>query len=233
MTNLKPLQQDLQYEFKQINILEQALTHRSFSRIHNERMEFLGDGLVNFVVASMLYQRYSDSKEGELTSMRAKLVCRETLAELAREFSLGNYVRLGSSLLQGGNRYDSILCDLFEAVMGAIYLDSDFNTVAVVLKSIFYSRVDKIAQEGNVRDAKSRLQEWLQGRAMDAPEYKLVETTGPAHERYFSVSCQLNNHSKLSNFPKSGVLGTGKSRRLAEQQAAQQALELLSTLNPL
>ena len=220
------LQQRLGYQFNHGDLLQQALTHRSFSGHHNERMEFLGDSLVNMIAAKLLYAKFPKASEGLLTSMRAKLVCRESLAEIARSMELSDHMQVGTSLRDGAYRFDSILSDTLEALIGAIYLDSGHSGCETVLEPYFIAMLENI-DELEVRDAKSRLQEWLQGRGLPVPEYQVMSITGPAHQREFQVNCHLAAHKKIPDYPEQGVMGTGKSRRMAEQQAAKRALEQL------
>lgn len=215
------LQRALGYHFKDDAILEQALTHRSVGKRNNERLEFLGDSIVNHVIAQALYQRFPTVREGSLSRMRASLVKGVTLAELARELELGKSLKLGSGERKsGGQRRDSILADTLEAVAGAILLDGGYEACRDCLLTWFDSRLQAMTEASDDRDPKTRLQEYLQGRGLPLPDYDLVKVVGDDHAREFDVVCRLIE---------SGVetRGQGSSRRSAEQAAAESALEKL------
>ncbi len=215
------LQRALDYEFRDTGLLELALTHRSAGRGNNERLEFLGDSILNHIVAEALYQNYPDAREGELSRMRAALVRGETLADVARELGLGDYLRLGSGERKsGGHRRDSILADAFEAVVGAILLDSDVERCRRFVLSRFAGRLSDFDETSAGKDAKTALQEYLQGRGWPLPEYLLLEVTGEQHAQLFKVACRLSR-------PTLRVEGQGGSRRKAEQSAARAALDRL------
>jgi ribonuclease-3 len=216
------LEKALGYHFSRPDLLRQALTHRSHSSPHNERLEFLGDSVLNCTVATLLYQRFPALKEGELSRMRASLVRQETLADLAAGLQLGDELRLGEGELKsGGFRRPSILADALEAVFGAIYLDADFTAAHNVIVALYQSRVEQIDPHDTGKDAKTALQEWLQARRHPVPHYTLLATHGDAHAQDFEVACAI---------PVLGVetKGRGGSRRIAEQHAAQLALERLT-----
>ena len=216
------LQRKLGYEFSDNKLLLLALTHRSFSSRNNERLEFLGDSIVNFVIAQALYERFPDAKEGQLSRLRARMVRGVTLAELGREFELGDFLQLGSGELKsGGFRRESILADAVEAIIGAIYLDGGMATCHQCIHGWFASRLDQLttSDEQN-KDPKTRLQEYLQARQQSLPNYQVTGIQGEAHDQHFSVICILDNLSEPSK-------GEGASRRGAEQQAARNALKLL------
>nr|WP_245558722.1 ribonuclease III [Kushneria aurantia] len=201
--------------------LELALTHRSYGGANNERLEFLGDSIVNFVVGEALYERFPQAREGQLSRLRARLVKGETLAELGREFELGQYLRLGSGEMKsGGHRRDSILADAMEAIIGAIYLDSDMETVRRCVRHWYSQRLTALNLEDTQKDPKTRLQEFLQSRQIALPRYDVLDIEGEAHAQQFTVSC----HVELLDEP---TLGVGTSRRYAEQQAAERALALI------
>jgi ribonuclease-3 len=219
---LDELQRTLGYEFQDVSLLETALTHRSKGSANNERLEFLGDAILGFVVADALYSRFDTLPEGQLSRYRAALVKKDTLAKLARHFSLGDYLLLGSGELKsGGYRRDSILADAMEAVFGAMYLDSDLDTVRSFIERSLATRFDKLSVGDELKDPKTRLQEYLQGRGLPLPEYAVVATHGSEHDRRFDVHCRVAGLDEP-------VTGTGTSRRRAEQDAAQQALEQLT-----
>ena len=215
------LSKRLGYQFNQPFLLEQALTHRSAKGDHNERLEFLGDSVLGFVIAEALYQKFPQSSEGELTRMRSSLVKGVTLADLAREFDLGEYLILGpGELKSGGFRRDSILEDAIEAIIGAIFLDANIDTAKHVILNWFNGRLTKINPAQEQKDPKSLLQEYLQGRKIALPQYKVIQITGQSHQQEFTVRCCSE---------KLGIEVTtqGASRRKAEQEAAEQLLEII------
>ncbi|GHD28382.1 ribonuclease III [Parahalioglobus pacificus] len=222
MDKLERLQRALGYSFSDPALLQLALTHRSAGRTNNERLEFLGDSIVNHVIAEALYQKLSSSQEGSLSRVRASLVCGDTLAEIGRELELGDYLRLGTGERKsGGHRRGSILADTVEAIAGAILLDSDVDTCRRCLLAWFDSRLRDLDQQSDGKDAKTRLQELLQGRGQALPEYQLLGVTGKDHAQVFTVSCTVQSQSLVTE-------GTGSSRRKAEQQAAAEAVERLN-----
>lgn len=201
---------------------KRALTHRSASGRNNERLEFLGDGLVNVIVAEALYLRHPTADEGWLTRARAQLVCEASLAGIARELALGEQLELGpGELKSGGFRRDSILADALEALIGAIHLDAGFETCRKTVLGWFSSRFDSLTASGTEKDAKTRLQEWLQARALPLPEYVLLDARGEEHDKVFEVLCRLAT-------PALETVAEGSSRRQAEQGAAARMLERIS-----
>ena len=219
MSDYSRLQQTLGYEFSNGDLLTLALAHRSVGSNNNERLEFLGDSIVNHVIAEALYQQFPGAREGELSRMRASLVKGDTLAELARELGLGQYLRLGpGEKKSGGHRRSSILADALEAVAGAILMDSDVDTCRACLLQWFASRLARLNDATAVKDAKTRLQEYLQGRRRPLPVYELLEVSGDDHRQLFRVACKVQK-------PVLMVQGTGNSRRKAEQAAAETALQ--------
>jgi ribonuclease-3 len=212
----------LGHEFADTALAELALTHRSMGRPNNERMEFLGDALVNLVVAELLYEQRPRADEGELSRLRSQLVSGQALAELARELDLGDGLRLGpGELKSGGFRRDSILADAFEATTAAIFLDAGFDALRRCLRTLFRPRLEAVG--GPVKDAKTRLQEWLQARGMALPEYRLEDSRGEEHAKEFDVACMLSQPQPMR------FDGSGSSRRNAEQAAAQAALDVLES----
>ena len=202
-------------------LLRQALRHRSAGAPHNERMEFLGDALVNLIVAEALHERWPRADEGALTRARAALVRESALAEIARRLRLGEFLELGPGELKtGGHRRDSILSDALEAVVAAIHLDSGFETCKGVVLPWFEPAMDALAAGKVEKDPKTRLQEWLQARQFERPEYVLVDTRGDEHERVFVVRCRLAE-------PSASAEGEGSSMRAAEQSAAAAVLASL------
>lgn len=215
------LQKKLGYTFQQHDLLLQALTHRSASSKHNERLEFLGDSILSYVIANALYQRFPRVDEGDMSRMRATLVRGNTLAEMAREFELGECLRLGpGELKSGGFRRESILADMMEALIGSVFLDSDIRIVEKLILDWYRSRLDEISPGDKQKDPKTRLQEYLQGRHLPLPTYQVVQVCGEAHDQEFTIHCHV------SELPQA-VVGNGSSRRKAEQTAAEQAFKLL------
>lgn len=215
------LQDRLGHAFNDPGLLDQALTHRSCGAHNNERLEFLGDAILDFVVAELLYQFEPDAHEGRLTRLRAHLVRRETLAAIARDLNLGEVLRLGPGELKSGGRgRDSILADAFEAIIGAMYLDAGISSCRGVLEALFADRLARATQEMGLKDAKTQLQEALQGRGRGLPEYTVVNLEGAPHDQSFTVACHVDG---IAN----AVTGFGASRRKAEQDAASKALEAL------
>jgi ribonuclease III len=215
------LPQKLQYEFKQPEFLKTALTHRSKGGEHNERLEFLGDAVVNFIIAEILYQQFPKATEGELSRWRATLVNRETLAELAKEFELGKYLFLGpGELRSGGHERQSILSCAMEAIIGAVYLDGGFDAARKKILDWYAVLLQSLSSAASHKDPKTLLQENLQGRRLSLPVYKVESVTGEAHKQKFTVSCNIADLEKIT-------LGDGTSRRRAEQNAAKKMLILL------
>ncbi|EAT10736.1 ribonuclease III [Bermanella marisrubri] len=215
------LSQRIGYTFNDISFFELALTHRSKGGKNNERLEFLGDSIVNFVVAEALFEKFPQAKEGKLSRLRAGLVRGTTLAELARDFDLGEFLLLGSGELKsGGFNRESILADAVEAIIGAIYLDSGLDTVRERILTWYGKRLDDLQLDDVVKDAKTRLQEHLQKNQSRLPKYEVMEITGQAHDQNFKVSCWVETLPEVT-------IGLGSSRRLAEQSAAQKALNAL------
>ncbi len=215
------LQGRLGYAFNDPGLLDQALTHRSLGPRNNERLEFLGDAILGFVVAELLYQVEPDAHEGRLTRLRAHLVRRETLAAIARDLDLGEALRLGPGELKSGGRgRDSILADACEAMIGAIYLDAGLSPCRGVLETLYRDRLARAAREVGLKDPKTRLQEVLQGRGRGLPQYTVVNLEGAPHDQSFTVECTADGIPRP-------VTGFGSSRRKAEQDAAHKALEEL------
>ncbi len=210
------------YQFRRKELLEQALTHRSYSRnLNNERLEFLGDSILNLVISNHIYRQFEGASEGDLSRIRASLVKQETLAEVAREIGLGDHIHLGGGELKsGGFRRASILSDALEALIAAIYLDSDYAHAERVILDLFDELLGNVDVDRNLKDAKTQLQEYLQGRQKGLPHYRVEQTTGKSHSQVFTVSCQLPDLELESR-------GKGSSRKKAEQQAAQNILDKL------
>ncbi len=210
----------IDYRFTDLELLRRALTHRSYSTNHYERLEFLGDSVVNCVVALELFNRFSRLAEGDLSRLRANIVNQSSLASAAQQFEFGERLRLGEGELKsGGARRPSILADAVEAVIGAAFLDGGFEAARKVVRVLLGGVLDTIDPSTSGKDPKTLLQEYLQGRKLALPQYTVVATHGEAHEQQFQVECAI---------PELGIrsLGEGASRRSAEQEAARQAYEL-------
>lgn len=224
MNNLDRLQRKIGYQFQEVKWLKQALTHRSAAKNHNERLEFLGDAILNYTIADALYQQFPKCNEGELSRMRATLVREPTLAQLARAFELGDYMLLGQGELKsGGFRRESILADCVEAIIGAISLDRDLPTSTAVVRNWYQTLLSQIKPGENQKDPKTRLQEYLQGARLPLPSYEVINIKGEAHNQTFTVECRVENIKKIDRT----FIGVGSSRRKAEQAAAEQILKLL------
>lgn len=208
----------LEYTFNNIELLNEALTHRSYAAINNERLEFLGDGILNFVIAHELFKQYPDVQEGDLSRLRANLVNKESLAIIANQLQLGDVIRLGSGELKsGGFRRPSILADAVESILGAVYCDGGFELCRALIVRLYTSRLASPTDLQSLKDPKTQLQELLQSRRFPLPDYQVVKITGQAHAQIFQVRCSI----KQMNIE---VDGEGKSRRKAEQIAAEKAI---------
>ena len=211
------------HSFKDQGLLKQALTHRSAGAPHNERLEFLGDSIVNMLIAEALFTRWPKADEGALTRARSALVCESALAVIARTLQLGDRLTLGpGEMKSGGHRRDSILADTFEAVVAAIYLDAGFEACRERIMPWFEASLSAVPAGKPEKDPKTRLQEWLQARQKTLPVYELVSETGDDHAKHFHVRCCVAD-------PAVSTEGEGTSRRLAEQQAAAAAIEQLDS----
>lgn len=220
MQLLHELMRKLNYRFKDLSLLQASLTHRSVRGENNERLEFLGDSLLNFIIASELYRVFTYAKEGDLSRLRATLVKGETLAEIAQEFNLGDFLRLGQGELKsGGFTRKSILADAFEAIIGAIFLDSNFETTRERVLSWFASRIKDI-HLNDQKDSKTRLQEYLQSQRLPLPQYDILSIEGEPHAQLFHIECRVHGLPFVTH-------SIGASRRKAEQLAAEKFLELL------
>lgn len=212
----------LAYTFRDPALLARALTHRSKGVNHNERLEFLGDSVLNLVISSDIYDRFPQLPEGDLTRLRASLVRKPTLAAHARDLELGQYVELGGGELKsGGFDRDSILADALEALIGAIYQDGGLSQAEAVIRHLYQSQLEQLDPGAIPKDAKTQLQEHLQKYSLPTPSYSIVEITGEAHNQSFVVECRVNGLAEA-------VKAEGSSRRIAEQRAAQRALTLLT-----
>lgn len=215
------LEDVLGHHFADQDLLKQALTHRSVGRCNNERLEFLGDAILGSVIAAELYRRYPQAKEGKLSRLRANLVRRESLARIAQLLELGPYLHLGGGERKsGGHQRDSILSDTVEALIGAVFLDSDFGVCQNIILGLFAERLDSLSDVASLKDAKTRLQEFLQSRQQSLPEYNVTEVSGEAHAQFFKVECVVEGIEEPGK-------GQGGSRRFAEQNAAKDMLSRL------
>ena len=215
---INALLKKLEYSFSDLSLLEEALTHRSYSSTNNERLEFLGDGILNFVIAHELFKLYPDVQEGDLSRLRASLVNKDSLAEIAGHLELGEVIKLGSGELKsGGFRRPSILADAVESILGAVYCDGGFEPCRELIIRLYADRLALSMDLQSLKDPKTRLQELLQSRRFSLPDYQVVNITGQAHAQVFHVRCSI----KKMNIE---VNGEGKSRRKAEQIAAGRAI---------
>ncbi|MCB1774259.1 MAG: ribonuclease III [Gammaproteobacteria bacterium] len=222
---MKRLQARLGYNFRDIELLQQAISHRSVGARNNERLEFLGDSILGFEVADNLYHRVGDADEGQLSRMRAHLVRRETLAEVARSLDLGDVLNLGAGELRsGGQSRDSILADAVEAIIAAVYLDGGLDQARALVRRLLGSRLTTPAAEIRLKDPKTRLQEYLQSIGHALPQYEVVEISGEQHRQRFRVACSTGIVADSD--------GEGSSRRKAEQAAAQAMLDALDGARP-
>jgi len=220
---LSGLVNNLDYRFSDLNLLQQALTHRSAGSRNNERLEFLGDAVLGSVVAAEVYERYPHAREGELSRLRSSLVRRESLAGMARQLDLGRYLHLGSGERKsGGHQRDSILADALEAIFGAIYLDGGFEPCRQCILALLEPMLGTDPDPDKLKDPKTRLQEYLQALQLGLPEYDILDVSGDAHAQSFRVSCTVTAaDTRVTE-------GRARSRRHAEQKAAAKMLELLN-----
>jgi ribonuclease-3 len=225
VSDLKKLESRVAYTFKNVALLDQSVTHRSFGDRNNERLEFLGDSILNFVVASALFSRFPEAKEGDLSRLRARLVKQQTLAEIARELDLGGFLTMGSGELKsGGFDRDSILSDAVEAIIGAVFLDGGITQAADCVLWLYKERLAALTSSNIEKDAKSRLQEHLQGIGQSVPDYILIGMTGKSPNQNFEIECRSLCFNGI-------IRAIGTSRRRAEQKAAELALEHLEVIN--
>ena len=219
---LSTLQSAIGYTFNSAALIQQAVTHRSFSGNNNERLEFLGDSVLNFIVAHQLYLSFPKLPEGDLSRLRAQLVKESSLCEIALTLSLKDHLKLGEGELKSaGWRRPSILADALEAIVGAVYLDGGFTAAETVVLKLFAQKLSTIDPKAIDKDAKSQLQEYLQSKKIELPDYVVVSIEGEAHAQSFKVECVINKLNITT-------LGEGTSRRNAEQQAAQLAMEKIA-----
>lgn len=220
------LAKTLSYEFNDVTLLQQALTHRSSPGANNERLEFLGDAILDFVVSEVVYRAHNAASEGDLSKLRASLVKDTSLAELAKNLGLGEHLILGGGERKsGGHQRESILADALEALFGAVYLDAGIEAATAVIERVFEQRFENLPSLDDLRDPKTRLQEWLQGRGLGLPEYELLKVSGKAHRQKFEVRCSVEDQGRTTT-------GNGTTRRNAEQAAAIAMLEVLGEEKP-
>lgn len=223
---LVSLQSRLQHRFSDAALLQRAVTHRSFSADHNERLEFLGDSVLSLAVSSLLYQRLSSMPEGDLSRVRANLVKEDTLHRLALDLRLAEVLRLGEGESRsGGHKRPSILADALEALIGAVYLDAGYASAEALVHRLFEAVEINPQMQAAAKDAKTALQEWLQGRKMQLPQYRVVGTVGAAHRQTFDVECAIPELALAER-------GIGGSRRAGEQSAATAMLVTLKAKHP-
>lgn len=210
--------------FNQKKLQQQALTHRSAGADNNERLEFLGDAIVNFIIAEAISRQFPDAPEGQLSRLRAELVKQESLADIARQLSLGEQLILGAGEMKSGARHrDSILSDAFEALVAAIYLDSDMDKCKLTVLSWFAEKLAGLSLVDEYKDAKTSLQEWLQARNMPLPSYQLLEESGPDNQRIFRMRCRVDMLQQEAE-------ADGISKKQAEFKAAEQLLDQLKKI---
>jgi ribonuclease-3 len=215
------LEEKLNYRFDDVDLFRQALTHRSAAGKNNERLEFLGDAVLDFVISEALYRTSPDADEGDLSRLRASLVRDASLAGIAVELGIGEHLYLGGGERKsGGHRRDSILADALEAILGAVYLDRGFEAARELIERLFSERLQNLPHVDELRDPKTRLQEWLQARQLPLPDYELIEVKGQAHKQTFRVRGVVAGQEVEAS-------GKGTSRRNAEQQAAERLLRAL------
>jgi ribonuclease-3 len=221
MPSLDLLLKHLNYNFTQPAFLHEALTHSSAGTPNNERMEFLGDALLGFVIATALYHQYNTANEGQLSRLRSRLVNRETLTLLAKDIDLGEYLHLGiGELNSGGKNKNSTLSNAMEAILAAVYLDGGLDAATRLILHLYKERLYEKLPEQNIKDSKTKLQELMQARANPLPEYEVIEISGSQHQQWFKVCCRISNYSNTTE-------GSGSTKRSAEQQAAQKMLAII------
>lgn len=218
-SELSALQQRLEYKFVNKELLKQSLTHRSAAKVHNQRLEFLGDAVLGLLVADALYEQFPEAPEGELSQRRAKLVNRDALATFARALNLGDLLILGAGERKsGGRQRDSILCDAVEALLGSVYLDGGLDATRPIVERLMSAALHSGVEQA--KDAKTRLQELLQSAGEPLPDYRVTSVEGQEHDQLFRIECHISLLSEVTR-------GEGRSRKLAEQEAAAEALKLL------
>lgn len=218
MPLFKELVNHIKHQFSDESLLALALTHRSYTKENNERLEFLGDSILNFTIAAELYKKFPEVPEGDLSRLRSSLVDKDTLAKVATSLGLGEYIKLGGGELKtGGWRRDSILADATEAIFGAVYEDAGIVEAQALVLRLYQPYLENIPSVEELKDGKTRLQEWLQGRKFPLPQYSVVSVSGKSHDQVFTIRCDVTSHDF-------SVDAQGKSRRKAEQEAAKLAM---------
>lgn len=218
---MSKLEANIGYHFTTPELLKVALTHRSYAKVNNERLEFLGDSILNFTIAAELYKNFPDVPEGDLSRLRSSLVDKDTLVKVATDLGLGEYIQLGGGELKtGGWRRDSILADATEAIFGAVYEDAGIVQAQNLVLRLYQPYLKNIPSVEDLKDGKTRLQEWLQGRKFPLPQYSVVSVSGKSHDQVFTIRCDVASHEF-------SVDAQGKSRRKAEQEAAKLAMQKL------
>lgn len=221
--DIEKLSRKIEYTFNNEDFLLEALTHRSVGSTNNERLEFLGDSVLNFVVAEQLFVSLPKASEGDLSRLRASVVKKESLVEIAQFLQLGNFISLGGGELKsGGFRRESILADAVEAILGAVLRDSGFDECKKLVLRLCKTKIEQTILEGPEKDSKTKLQEYLQSRRYRLPEYNVTDIKGKAHQQTFSVECIIKELKMKTN-------GIGRSRRIAEQEAARVAIESIES----
>ena len=221
MKKLHLLQRHLHTDIRDEQLLKLALTHRSHAKKNNERLEFLGDSLLNCLIADKLYHQFPKAKEGQLSRLRAQLVKGDTLAKMAQEFALGDYLIMGEGELKsGGFRRNSILADTLEAIIGAVYLDGGIDACRTIIDKWFRSRLEMLSLDELQKDPKTRLQEFMQARQRSLPHYKVVDIAGAPHDQSFTIECEVDMLNEV-------MRATATSRRSAEKLAAEKVLAVL------
>lgn len=216
------LEDRIKYTFKNRSLLDEALTHRSFGTPNNERLEFLGDAVLNLVIGRYLFERHNDLPEGELTRVRSVLVDQDGLTRISMDLDLGNYLKLGAGEQKtGGSKRPSILSDAVEALFGAVYIDSGFESVERVIQYLYSSYLENTDPRELSKDPKTKIQEFLQGMRLGLPDYQVIDILGEAHDQEFVVECRVSTFDVAAR-------GNGRSRRSAEQEAARLAYKLIS-----
>jgi len=224
MANIQTLQVKLDYHFKDEQLLTEALSHRSSGSCNYERLEFLGDGFLNFTIATELFHQRPDQDEGALSRLRASLVRESTLAEIARELNLGDYLVMGvGELRSGGFKRDSILSDVVESIVGAVFIEAGYERARLLVLRLYGNRVAELPPSAQLKDPKTLLQEQLQAKGLERPDYKVIDTKGKSHEMAFTVICTLLE-------PPIAISATASSKRRAEQASARLMLDKIDAL---
>ncbi|MFK7996972.1 MAG: ribonuclease III [Granulosicoccus sp.] len=224
MAQIQTLLDRLDYQFKDEGLLTEALSHRSSGSRNYERLEFLGDGFLNFTIATELYHQRPDEDEGALSRLRASLVRESTLAEIARELGLGDYLIMGvGELRSGGFKRDSILSDVVESLIGAVFIEAGYEVARTLVLRLYGNRINELPPSAQLKDPKTRLQEQLQAEGLARPDYEVIETSGKSHDMQFTVRCTLRE-------PQIKITATASSKRKAEQASAQLMLDKIEAL---